>query len=96
MAASYQYGGKQCLTVTQDLGLGGMKIKADSRLPEGGCLGIKLVLRDKTISLKGRVVNNRFLHDGQIVAGIQFVELSSEDYSSLENCLSTLEQRPRP
>ena len=86
--ASYHYGGKRYLTLTLDLGLGGMKIKTNQDLPEGEHLDFKLVLGDSSIWVKGRIAYSGFLADKQSVSGIQFIDISSQADIVLRNYLA--------
>lgn len=92
---SYCHKGKRFLTLTLNLGLGGMKIKTHYRLPEDELLDFNLVLGDVSIGLKGRTVYSDFLSGKQRVSGIQFVELSEQSRSTLHNYLAALEEWPK-
>ena len=92
---SYCHKGKRFLTLTLNLGLGGMKIKTHYRLPEGELLDFNLVLGDVSIGLKGRTVYSDFLPGKQRVSGIQFVEVSERSRSTLHNYLAALEEWPK-
>ncbi len=89
--ASYCYHDRQFLTLTQDLGLGGMKIKTPHQLPEGEHLTFKLLLVNGSISLKGKIIYSRFLPDNESVSGVQFMGLSARAQSLLKDCLDSLE-----
>jgi hypothetical protein len=89
---SYRYEDQSVLTLTLDLGLGGMKIKTLDSLPKDECLKFKLVLGANSIWPKGTIVHSRLLADQQVVSGVQFMEVSRRDYLSLQNCLTTLEE----
>jgi hypothetical protein len=79
------------LTLTLDLGLGGMKIKTHHQyLPENECMDFTLVLGHKSIWPKGRIAYSRLLPDNQCVSGIEFMALSPDDYALLQRCLATL------
>lgn len=93
---SYDYNCRQYLTLTVDLGLGGMKIKAHFYLPENERLNFKLVLETESIWVKGRIVYSRLLSDNQGVSEAEFVELSTQDQISLENFLVTPKGWPKP
>lgn len=93
--ASYRYGDKQFLTLTLDLGLGGMKINTCFFLPEEENLNFKLVLGTNSTWLKGRIAYSRFDSDNQSVSGIQFIELSRQDHILLRDYLATLEESPK-
>lgn len=92
---AYSYIGKQFLTLTLDLGLGGMKIKTPHLLPAGERLDVKLALGDISIGLKGRTIYSHSLPDNQMVAGIHFLELSERDMTLLHDFLETLERWPK-
>lgn len=94
--ASYHHEGKRFLTVTMDLGLGGMRIKTHHYLPEGEHLDFKLVLGSDFVWLKGRIIYSGVLPDKQTVSGIQFTELSRGDHTLLKGYLATLEPLPKP
>lgn len=91
---SYKRRGKQFLTLTLDLAIGGMKIKTDRPLPKDDRLSFKLVLGDHCIWLKGRIAHSGSLPDKQRVSDVQFVDLSREDYAILQRYLSTMEEWP--
>ena len=93
---SYQHEDRSVLTLTLDLGLGGMKIKTQDPLPRGQCLDFKLVLGAGSISPVGRIAYSRVLPNQQVVSGIHVIELSKEDHALLGNYLATLEGWPRP
>lgn len=90
--ASYHYGGRRFLTLTLDLGLGGMKIKTNYHLPEGEHLDFKLVLGDRSIWVKGRIAYSGFFTDKQSVSGVQFVELSSQADTILRDYIANSEE----
>ncbi len=94
--ASYNYGGRSFLTLTLDLGMGGMKIKAHHDIPEDECLAFKLVLGERPIFPKGRIVYSRFLADTGSVSGIQFVEISQSDRNLLNDYLGALKTSLEP
>jgi hypothetical protein len=79
------------LTVTVDLGMGGMKIKTHYKLPKDEGMNFKIVLGDNTISLEGSVVYNTMFSDTGRVADIQFLRLSRRDSALLHACLSAIE-----
>ena len=93
---SYSYGGKEYLTLTLDLGPGGMKIKAHDSLPVGECLDFKLVLGDRFVWLRGRIAYIGLSSWEERVSGVQFMDLSERDRSSLEDDLTTLQDWPNP
>lgn len=88
---SYARGAEKLLTLTLDLGLGGMKIKACHRMAKDEQLIFKLVLGNRSIELKGRIVYSRVLPRDERVAGVQFTKLSAEDFSLLQKYLANLE-----
>lgn len=94
--ASYHYGGKRFLTLTLDLGLGGMKIKTHHYLPEGDDMNFKLVLGNSSIRVKGKIVYSGILPDEESVSDIQFLEVSAGDYTLLQDYLGKLEKWPKP
>lgn len=89
---SYAHGGKQLLTVTMNLSIGGMKIKTHQKLPKNERLNFKLVLGNHAISAEGRVVYSRTLSGKQEVSGIQFLGLSQRNCALLRAFLSALEE----
>jgi hypothetical protein len=89
---SYQEDAKNYLTVTVDLGLGGMKIKTHSTLPAGKRQPFNLFLGADSIRTTGRIVHNGTLRGRQKVAGIQFMGLSRQGRKLLEDYLGTLEE----
>lgn len=93
---SYAYGGKQFLTLTLDLGLGGMKIKTHLHLPVDECLDFKLILEEHPIRPTGRIAYSGVLADQQTVSGVQFMTLSDSDASSLQHVLGIPVESPRP
>ncbi len=90
----YKYRGRQFLTLTLDLAMGGMKIKSRRHLQGDKLLQFKLVLGENPIWLKGRIVYSGFVSHKQRVSGIQFTELSPNDYALLQRYLATLEEWP--
>jgi len=89
---SYRYEDRSVLTLTVDLGLGGMKIKTQYPLPKDKCVKFKLVLGADSIWPKGRIAYSRFLSGQQSVSGVHFMEISKKDHVSLKNYLATLEE----
>jgi hypothetical protein len=94
--ASYHWQGRKLLTLTLDLGLGGMKINSHFYLPEGERLGFKLVLGVDSIQPKGRVAYSGFLPNSESISGIQFIEISAKDHMALQKYLVSLQGWPRP
>ena len=93
--ASYHYDGRQFLTRTLDLGLGGMKIDTPDCLPRDEYLNFKLLLGPNSIWLKGRIAYSGVHSGNRSLSGVQFVELSSEAYVSLQKCLAFQEEWPK-
>jgi hypothetical protein len=93
---SYRYEDQSVLTLTLDLGLGGMKIKTLDSLPKDECLKFKLVLGANSIWPKGTIVYSRLLADQQVVSGVQFMEVSEDDHILLRKYLASLEEWPKP
>lgn len=89
---AYQEDGKNFLTLTVDLGLGGMRIKTHSTLPAGKYQPFNLVLGSDSVRVTGRIVHNGTLRGRQKVAGIQFMGLSRHGRQSLKDYLGTLEE----
>jgi len=67
---SYSYHGKQFLTLTLDLGPGGMKVNTHSCLPEEEHLNLKLILGADSIWPRGRIAYSRFLADKETFSGV--------------------------
>jgi CheY-like chemotaxis protein len=93
---SYAYSGKQFLTLTLDLGLGGMKIKTHLHLPIDECLDFKLILGKDPIWPSGRIAYSGVLANQESASGVQFMNLSDCDASRLQHVLGTLVEEPRP
>lgn len=85
---SFAHRQKKFLTLAVDLGMGGMKIKTHEKFRRNERLDFKMVLGKDSISLGGRVVNNKTRSGGQRVSGIQFLGLSSRDSDILSAYLS--------
>ncbi len=83
-------GVRRFLTLTLNLGLGGMKIETDDSLSKGEHFDIQLFLGRDSILPKGKVAYSGFLSDSQSVSGIEFMELSSRDYRLLQRCLAAI------
>ena len=92
---SYSHRDKRLLTVTLNLGLGGMKIKTHCHLSPGELLDFTLVLGDASIGLKGRTVYSHALPNRQTASGIEFVNLSEQDRNILHDYLITLQRWPK-
>jgi hypothetical protein len=73
-----------------------MKIKAHESLPIGECLDFKLVLEDKSVWLRGRIAHIGLPFGEGRVSGVQFMDLSEPDRSSLEDDLTALQDWPKP
>lgn len=89
---TYTYREKPLLTVTVDLGMGGMKIKTHYKLPMNESMNFKIVLGGNTISSEGRVVYSKTLPDTGRVSGIQFLRLSRRNSALLRVYLSAVEE----
>jgi hypothetical protein len=89
--ASYRHVGRSFLTLTMDLGLGGMKIKTPRKLPVGEQLRFKLILANSSVWLRGKVVYSCSLRSRESVAGVQFAGLSERTYCRLKDCFASLE-----
>ncbi len=82
--------GKRFLTVTLDLGLGGMKIKTPHSLQKDEMLDMKLVLKHHSVCLKGRAVYSRLFSHEENVSGIQLMEISERDRLKLHDYFGAL------
>jgi hypothetical protein len=87
---SYCHGGQWFMTLTLDLGLGGMKIETYTRLPEDERLDIELVLGRDSIGPKGRIVYTQFPPERQPVSGVHFCDISKRDQNVLQYYLSSM------
>jgi hypothetical protein len=94
--ASYNWQGRKLLTLTLDLGLGGMRINSHFHFPKDERVGFKLVLGADSIRPKGRVAYSGFLPNKQSISGIQFIEISAKDHMLLHEYLVSLQDWPRP
>lgn len=92
---SYSHRGKRFLTLTLNLGLGGMKIKTHYHLSSGELLDFTLVLGDASIELKGRTIYSQAFPRKQRVSGIEFMNLSAKDRNILRDYLIILEPWPK-
>jgi len=92
---SYYYRGKRFLTLTMDLGVGGMKIETCHCLPRDRDLNLRLVLGPNSMRLKGRTVYSHRHSGGKIVTGIQFLGVSEENRTSLQGHLASLMEWPK-
>lgn len=88
---SCHYEGEHLLSLTLDLGLGGMKIETHDHIPKDKRLDIKLFLIDRAIPLRGRVAYSGMLSGEQRVLGIQFVDFSERSWAALRDHLRSLE-----
>ena len=88
---SYCHEGKRYLTLTLDLGLGGMKIETHHDLPKDEHTYIRLILGAGSICPKGRIAHSGFLSNNRSVSGVEFLELSEQDHTSLQRSLAALE-----
>jgi hypothetical protein len=93
---SYNWQGRRLLTLTLDLGLGGMRIDGHFHLPKNERLGFKLVLGVDSIRPNGRVAYSAFLPNNQNISGIEFIEISAKDHMLLHEYLVSLQNWPRP
>ena len=93
---SYSYGGRRFLTLTLDLGFGGMKIGTHSDLPKDESLEFQLMLGSDCVRVKGRVAYSSYLSGNRNISGVEFIELSAEDHVVLQEHLLDLERLPRP
>jgi hypothetical protein len=93
---SYHHSGKQFLTLTQDLGIDGMRIETHYHLPTDEELTFNLILGKTIIGSKGRVVRSELLTRKRTVSDIEFTKLSEQDLATLRNYLATLEKWPKP
>jgi hypothetical protein len=89
---SYTHGQKQLLTLAVDLGMGGMKIKTDYKLPKNERLKFTMVLGKDSITSEGRVIYSKTRPGGQRVSGIQFLGLSRGDCALLRAYLTTVKE----
>jgi hypothetical protein len=87
---SYEYEGESVLTLTLDLGEGGMKIETQRPLPMDACMRFKLFLGANSIWLETRIVNIQLTPDRQAISDIHFTELSRKDHHLLRTYLATL------
>jgi hypothetical protein len=93
---SYRFREKCLLTLTLDIGLGGMKVKTHTCIPEGERLEFKLLLGVDSICSEGRVAYSRLLANSESVSGVAFTGLSERDHDLLRDCVETLEKWPEP
>jgi hypothetical protein len=96
MITAYHYAGRDFLTLTLNLGRGGMKIKTHQHLSEDESLKFNLVLGQSPIPLIGRIVYCQFLPESQYVAGIQFVNVPSQAEKALVDYLAVLDDGTNP
>ena len=89
--ACYSYGGKRFLTVTVNLGLGGMMVDLSHYLPEDEQMDIQLVLGRHSIWPKVRRVHCRWCPERSYISGFQFINLSEQDQALLKEYLATVE-----
>jgi hypothetical protein len=87
---------KRFLTLTLNLGLGGMKIKTHYHLPQGAVLDFNLILRDFSVDLKGRTLYSQGgLPRKQKASGIEFMDLSEQNRNMSHDYLINLERWPK-
>jgi PAS domain S-box-containing protein len=92
---SCQNGGKKFLALTVNLSLGGMKIEAPHHLETNQRLSSVLVLDRKPLPSEGRVVYSFSDPQGQVLAGIEFVEIAEEDRKALKTFLMKQKRLPQ-
>lgn len=91
---SYKRKRKHFLTLTLDLAMGGMKIKTRHSLVKDERLNFKLVVGNDSIWARGRIAYSETLPDKQRVSGVQFTDLSIDDYTLLKMYLNPMEEWP--
>jgi signal transduction histidine kinase len=82
------YGEKRALGHTLDLGLGGMKIYTDKVFPFRREILFQLLLRRKSIWVKGQFVFEQSFADLMNFSGIRFEETKNESMINLQEFLS--------
>ena len=92
---SYQHGGRQFLTVTQDLGVDGMRIETHCAIPDDEVLRFKLILGDTSIRTAGRVVRTEFLPGNRTVSHIEFTNLSDQNLAALREYMTGSDDWPK-
>jgi hypothetical protein len=94
--ACYSYEGKRFLTVTINLGLGGMMADISHYLPENEQISLQLVLGRKSIWPRVRTVHCRWRSERSYLSGFQFINLSEQDQTLLKDYLAAVEGSPSP
>lgn len=94
--ASYSYEGKRYLTVTINLGLGGMMADLSHYLPENEQMDIQLVLGRRSIWPKVRRVHCRLRSERSYISGFQFIQISEKDQTLLKEYLANVADVPSP
>jgi len=85
------YSEKRAVAHTLDVGLGGMKIYTDQVLPSGREFLFQIVLKRKSIWIKGRFIFEETQPESVNFMCIQFVEASKESLLHLQEFLSQSE-----
>jgi c-di-GMP-binding flagellar brake protein YcgR len=80
---AYQLGDKRFLTLTANVGLGGMAIETHSRLLRGECIRFRLVLGEELLRVYGTVVYSGERLERCCVSGIQFEGLTAQEQDLL-------------
>ena len=84
--------GKRFLTVTLDVGLGGMKIKTPHSLQKDEMLDMKLVLKHHSVCLRGRAVYSCLFSHEESISGIQLTQISERDLLKLHDYFRALDE----
>ena len=92
--ACYNYGDKRFLTVTINLGMGGMMLDISHYVPENEEMDIQLVLGRNSIRPRVRRVHCGLSSEKSYVSGFQFIDLSEKDQILLKEYLATVEDSP--
>ena len=90
---TYSHGGSRFLTVTVNLGLGGMRIETPQPLPKSEPIDVQLILGETSIRPKGRVVYSQICPPKGHFSGIQSVQMSELDRSVLQSYFVVLKER---
>ena len=85
------YSGKRAAAHTLDVGLGGMKIYTDQRFPSGREILFQLVLKRKSIWVKGRLIFKQTDPELMNFSCVYFERTRIEGNSELQEFLSHLE-----
>lgn len=86
------YSDKRAVAHTLDVGLGGMKIYTDQIMPSGREFLFQLVLKGKSVWIKGRFIFEQTHPELVNFSCIQVVETSKESISNLQEIFSHLEK----